>query len=362
MLLLVDLGKIGDLVAGFEGTAHMEVHPHIDPLVPQALDPVEVGVQGCRVQLLRGRAVLDQAWIDPTTRIVVMEADQIEAKLSNTPGMGLDQLTVLDEEGIGLDIAAPEPNRRAIPEHQILALGLDEAMLPRRLVIEVAQIDETGRRRQGIAEPRAGVRIAIALVQRADARAPLGQREAQLHGALPRRNLIGVEHAADHPPIAPFEVDVRESRLGRHPQDLAGAHLPLPALLVEQLGRLALASEHPILIGRAELQSPANGLGRGFGHIEGVGRDHLPRLDGPGQAPGKVQSIRGQRPGLGRFRLAHGHPGPTPLCPPEDHLRLQDLLAVHFEHWHARPAYRVLQLPEGSADQDDQEQRQANHD
>ena len=87
--------------------------------------------------------------MDPIA-IDVRQPDEVDAQLRQAPGVAVDHLLVglavlgVQVQRAGLEAEAPEAGRRAVGEHQLAALGLEEAVLAGRLVVQVAQVHEGG--------------------------------------------------------------------------------------------------------------------------------------------------------------------------------------------------------------------------
>ena len=270
-------------------------------------------------------------------------------------------IRVLGEQRVGLHVAAPEADGGAVREDQFLPLRLDEPVVPRRFLVEVAEVDEAGGGIEGVAEPGAGVRRAIALVEGPDPLRPLGQSEGQRELTLARRDAPREEQATDHPLVPPLEVDVRKVGFGGDPEHLTRQDLPLPALLVQQDRRLAFSPQHHVLVGGAELQAAADGIGRGLGHVEAVGRHHLVGTDRPVQRAAEMQGLGRHRP-VSRFAAwLDVDPGPLPVGPPEQGLHPQDRLAVQLQHRHGLAVHRVLQLSKDTGGKHGKQHGQAAH-
>ena len=81
--------------------------------------------------------------IDPARRVVVMQADEVEAEHRQPPRVPLD-LRIRREEGVGHHVDAPEAGRRAVLEDEPFSRRPQESVRSRLMV-------ERARDRRGIA-------------------------------------------------------------------------------------------------------------------------------------------------------------------------------------------------------------------
>jgi hypothetical protein len=118
----------------------VNVQEGVDALACERRDPLIESVDASRIEAARVTLrLVDDRRVDPSGRVVVVDANQIVAQPRQASCLLLDRVGL--EDGVGCHVRAPEPDPATVLELEAVSIANDEAELPGGLVVEEADID-----------------------------------------------------------------------------------------------------------------------------------------------------------------------------------------------------------------------------